>query len=622
MLENLFQAMLLTSCIGAALSLLLLLLKPATKKYFSSNWHYYIWLVVLFVMILPVRFHLPIAAPPAVFTPVQTAMLPAPQTDALTHLEPQETAQPTQTTPAPATLIWLKTVWGNKSVIFPLLWLAVAAGLLLLKLLRYAAFLRSVRKHSDIISCPALAAFTDRNILVRASDRISSPLMVGILKPTLLLPKTELTQQQFEHILAHETTHLKRNDICYKWFVSFVKCVHWFNPMIYLVQHQINLECEISCDAAVTKHMNETETRSYADTILTLLAAGRSKTIPLTTGMTGSKKNLKRRFIMMKNKKTVSKLTSFISVLLTVVLLSTTIFASGALSYLVADDYTIEITNNGEKIALGNKPFIENGEVYLPLREIFEKLNVTNDIKWDNGKIDITLSLPIDPYQNNKIIDTSKVEFFYEIKLGSDSIVVNPNSEDSYTSYAADMLNVPILKNDKTYITYDYMDYMLGGGAYSDKHHIAYTVYDKNGNLIDKSRNSFETGMIMVDENATVVYKSDDLKNPEHTVIGFFEAFSDSNFTLMKNYCTENCRNTFFGDGHCFGMTSATIQQVEIDPFEYTKSSNDFNIMVDVRMEPAELSVFAPDQTQTSFYVCLVRQPDDRYLIDRFVTGL
>ena len=165
-------------------------------------------------------------------------------------------------------------------------------------------------------------------------------------------------------------------------------------------------------------------------------------------------------------------------------MLGTTVFASGELSDMATDDYTVEITNNGDKVELINKPFVENGEVYLPLREMFEKLNINGNISWDNKKIDITLSLPIDLYQNNEIIGTSKAEFLYEIKIGSDSIAVNPSSENGYMSYAANTRNVPILRNGKTYITYDYMDYMLGGGTYSKQHHVVCSVYDKNGDLI------------------------------------------------------------------------------------------------------------------------------------------
>lgn len=618
MLEKLFQAMFLTSCIGTALSLILLMLKPVTKKYFSSNWHYYIWLVVLFVMMLPVRFPLPTDTPPMTTTPIQTAMLPAPQTNVPAHLEPQETAQPIQTAPTPATLILLKTLWENQSMIFPLLWLAVAAGLLLLKLLNYAAFLHSVRKHSSIIPCPALAAFTDRKILVRISDRVHSPLIVGVLKPTLLLPETEMTPQQLEHVLAHETTHLKRKDICYKWFVSFVKCIHWFNPMIYIVQHQINLECEISCDLAVTKYMNETETRGYADTILMLLTAGRSKPIPLTTGMTGSKKNLKRRFIMMKNKKNVSKLTSALSVILAAALLSTTIFASGALSYFIADDYTIEITNNGEKIMLSGKPFIENGCVYVPLRETLEKAGFhdgNSDIRWDDGKIEVA------------IMQSTGEAGLFHMEIGKQNVALRHIDAAALHTAAIDdpamirtgiiMENPPVLKGWTTYVPTENLNYMLYNffnirTADGSLYNLTYSIYDKNNNDITTQ----------FDAAKQTQQEAELMKNPEYTAANFFAAFENSNFEAMKKYCTDNCIAAYFKENAVFGMKKATLELMDIDPLEYAKSSNDFNVFVTVSMTPHEQSVFDQNQTSTSFYVCLVRQPDGRYFIDSFATGL
>ena len=62
---------------------------------------------------------------------------------------------------------------------------------------------------------------------------------------------------------------------------------------------------------------------------------------------------------MMKTKKATSKFVSVLSVVLALAMLSTTVFASGVLSGLTEDNYTVEITNNGEVIELVNKPFIE-----------------------------------------------------------------------------------------------------------------------------------------------------------------------------------------------------------------------------------------------------------------------
>ena len=98
---------------------------------------------------------------------------------------------------------------------------------------------------------------------------------------------------------------------------------------------------------SVTKNMTDSEEMSYISTILSLLPTGKSKQLPLTTQMASSKKILKRRFIMIKNKKTTSRFMSVISAVIAVAMLSTTVFASGILSDLTTDDYTIEILSNG-----------------------------------------------------------------------------------------------------------------------------------------------------------------------------------------------------------------------------------------------------------------------------------
>ena len=56
MLEYIFKAFLLTSLVGTALTLLLTAIKPITRKFLSSKWHYYLWLIVLVAMIVPFRF--------------------------------------------------------------------------------------------------------------------------------------------------------------------------------------------------------------------------------------------------------------------------------------------------------------------------------------------------------------------------------------------------------------------------------------------------------------------------------------------------------------------------------------------------------------------------------------
>ena len=489
MIGELFKTLLITSLAGTALAVVISLLRPVTKKIFGYSWHYYIWLCVLFVMLMPVRFNVNPTSMPSITTQtVQT------QQETVSE-QPETTENIVQTVPTQkpqllqkATLIWDRIIY-NRMNILAYLWLIGAIALMLLNVVRYVRLNIKIRKTGEVISCPETRAYTDRKINVRVWENVASPFMTGVFRPMLILPKTELSGEQLHNILRHEMTHFKRHDILYKWFAELVKCVHWFNPMAWYVSKQIAAECEISCDMAVTKNMTGSEEMSYISTILSLLPTGKSKQLPLTTQMASSKKFLKRRFAMIKNKKTTSRFISVISAVIAAIMLSTTVFASGVLSDLTTDDYTIEILNNGEKIELINKPFIENGEVYVPLRELFENhldVDTSRDetyIKWDNGKIEVAREY--DSYEpkvirdynaqnnTNPVIPVDKVTFYSKWSLEIGNPVIYFDKQDP-----VQMKNAPILRKNVTYIPYIYLDMMLMLDG------IGYKVYDKDGNLI------------------------------------------------------------------------------------------------------------------------------------------
>ena len=415
-MAQIFTALLLTSGIGTTLALIIILLKPITRKVFSGNWHYYMWLTVLLVMILPIRFNLPekpVTTPPVsetvTITDNQIEHTETPIIDTQPELiTPEQPTQPENS----STIHAIKNFLITNLQLFSLIWLIGAFLLLLVKIAGYLVFLIKIHKHSEIISCPEVKSYTNRKIKTRVSDTICSPLMIGIIRPTLLLPKTNITPEQLHNILAHEMTHLKRNDILYKWFVSIIKCIHWFNPTIYFISRQINIDCEISCDLAVVKEMDEQQEKRYIETILSLLTHNNSKAIPLTTGMTGNKKTLKRRFTMIKNRKTIGKITQILSTILAVVILATTVFTSGVLATVVfEDDSNIHFICNGKVINFTKKPFYENNTVYLPLRELFEKIGVmdneNNKIEWDNGTVYVTIPNGVVKYYGIKIGGTT-----------------------------------------------------------------------------------------------------------------------------------------------------------------------------------------------------------------------
>ncbi len=337
MLTEIFKALFLTSCMGALLTLVLTLFKPITKKHFSSRWHYYIWLVVLTIMVLPIRIDLPKKMQVSTFTFELNDYGTMTEDSTVENIQ-SEAPQVRKEQTIPTVLKNFSNFVESKISIIAGIWFAGAVMLLLIRIKVYITFRNNVTKNSECISCAELAVFTDRKIIVRTCDGISSPIMLGIVKPELLLPRRDITPTQLNNILAHEMTHFKRNDILYKWFATLVKCIHWFNPAIYFVCRQINTWCEISCDLAVVEQMDKEGEISYINTILALLSAGESKNIPLTTGMLGNKETLKRRFLMIKNRTNISRKARIVSSVAAVAVMVTALSASGVMANGLLED--------------------------------------------------------------------------------------------------------------------------------------------------------------------------------------------------------------------------------------------------------------------------------------------
>ena len=310
---------------------------------------------------------------------------------------------------------------------------------------------------------------------------------------------------------------------------------------------------------------------------------------------------------MIKNKKTTSRFMSVLSAVIAVIMLSTTVFASGVLSDLTTDDYTIEILNNGEKIELTNKPFIENGEVYVPLRELFEKMgimsNPENYINWNNGKITVSINEP-----SRSVNGYS--EYTYQIEIGQEirKILSNPEPINF------DVLIVPpVLKDSITYVQLGSVSGVLNEIYGTHLYKLEYNIFDKNRNDITFS----VTDALETEKDLR------EMSDPIRTVELFFKAFYNQDFEKMKRYCTQSCVDNFFGDDYVFGMKKATPLSIgTVDNLaEKGYTDGEWIAQPKVKMIPAENSVFDPNQTEISFYLIL-KQQNGRYLIDEFATGL
>src|SRR5699024_7205080 len=100
-----------------------------------------------------------------------------------------------------------------------------------------------------------------RQIVIKQSDRIISPLTYGIWRPVILLPKTmDYTDtRRLKYVLTHELIHIKRFDMLAKYVLVAALCIHWFNPLVWVMYILANRDLELSCDEAVVKTFGENE---------------------------------------------------------------------------------------------------------------------------------------------------------------------------------------------------------------------------------------------------------------------------------------------------------------------------------------------------------------------------
>lgn len=125
------------------------------------------------------------------------------------------------------------------------------------------------------------------------ADHISSPFVMGVIKPHIYLPSSmNETEQAF--VIAHEQYHIKRFDHIARILAFIALTIHWFNPLAWLDFVLSGRDMEMSCDEAVMRGMDKDIRADYAQSLLRF-ATGRRfiNATPLTFGEGNTKDRVK-----------------------------------------------------------------------------------------------------------------------------------------------------------------------------------------------------------------------------------------------------------------------------------------------------------------------------------------
>ncbi len=152
-----------------------------------------------------------------------------------------------------------------------------------------------------LLICSAAGYFRLRNRVKTAirlennvfeTDRIQTPFVLGFIRPKIYLP-IGLTGSEFEYILKHEQTHIKRMDYIIKPFAFIITVIHWFNPIVWFSFILMSGDMELSADESVMKQCHKDIRGAYANSLLSMSVKGSGFFSPLAFGETGVKERIK-----------------------------------------------------------------------------------------------------------------------------------------------------------------------------------------------------------------------------------------------------------------------------------------------------------------------------------------
>lgn len=137
-------------------------------------------------------------------------------------------------------------------------------------------------RRSSVPSAPAQAVCNQlratlgmsRNVAVAVCDRLAEPVLIGILRPLILLPSAALSgwsPAELEMVLLHELAHVRRWDNLVNLLQRVVESALFFHPCVWLVSRQVRRDREDCCDAAVLRRTAQPQ--AYAQLLVTLAAS-------------------------------------------------------------------------------------------------------------------------------------------------------------------------------------------------------------------------------------------------------------------------------------------------------------------------------------------------------------
>ena len=152
--------------------------------------------------------------------------------------------------------IWIPQ-WFN---LFARIWLAGIIIFAIYEIIKYWRGAHSIRNYIfEKIEDPE-----DNLTYYLIPDEICGPCTIGFFRQKIVFPESFPLHPDFIMVYKHEHTHLKNHDNLVKLLCLFVLCLHWMNPVAYLLLFLYIDTAEIVSDSAAVEGCLKERRKDYA----------------------------------------------------------------------------------------------------------------------------------------------------------------------------------------------------------------------------------------------------------------------------------------------------------------------------------------------------------------------
>ena len=275
---SVFMSLLEMSFSGAVLVLMIVVIRAIAIHRFPKKIFLALWIMAIARLLLPFSVPVPVPSPIGIYSPSEENMaaLETPHFSVTESHHPvsgnvsagQQSA-PVVDIPQPVQPVSAASVWTA-------IWIAgmsVLAGIFLLSYIKSKQeFRTALPLQNEHITEWLKGRSLKRKIEIRQLSGITTPMTYGLFRPVILLPQnTDLdNKQQLEYILFHEYVHIRHYDTALKFLATVALCIHWFNPLVWVLYILFNRDIELACDECVIRRFGTDNRSAYARTLISM----------------------------------------------------------------------------------------------------------------------------------------------------------------------------------------------------------------------------------------------------------------------------------------------------------------------------------------------------------------